>query len=75
VESSSTRSEIDRELHRAIELDQITVLQAEVLLNDLSKEKAVTSESKEILASIVSRTVEQGQLLRSIRMNLRESSS
>ncbi|MHB1907459.1 MAG: hypothetical protein ACYCQJ_01155 [Nitrososphaerales archaeon] len=61
---------IDLKIHRAIELDQLVLLDSELVSAKL-KEK-LDSESAERLESIVSRSQENAQILRELRKKLEE---
>ncbi|MHB1907280.1 MAG: hypothetical protein ACYCQJ_00255 [Nitrososphaerales archaeon] len=63
-------STIDRKIHKAIELDQLIILQVELLQQELIESKNV--ESGEALEAVVSRTAEIGKLLQEIRKKLHE---
>ena len=61
---------IDLKIHKAIELDQLVLLDSELVSAKL-KEK-LDSESAERLESIVSRSQENAQILRELRKKLEE---
>ena len=62
---------VERRIHRAIELDQLILLEAEVLQDDL-KEMG-SPKINETLQSIASRTEEHASILREIKRKLREA--
>ena len=61
---------IDRKIHKAIELDQLIILQVELLQQELIESK--NAESGEALEAVVSRAAEIGSLLQEIRKKLHE---
>ena len=62
---------VERRIHRAIELDQLILLEAEVLQDDL--QKIGNTKANETLQSIESRTEEHAAILHEIRRKLREA--
>lgn len=59
---------IDRRIHRAIELDQLILLQVGLLQDKQGKD--IDPETAETYEAIVSRTLEIGQMLQEIRKKL-----
>ena len=67
---------IDRRIHRAIELDQLIVLTAELVKNQLEKAPMTDfARLSEDIESIVSRTMENSDILYQIRKTLKEDLS
>jgi septum formation inhibitor-activating ATPase MinD len=64
---------IDRKIHRAIELDQLVVLTAELLKDKLDEAQVILPASVgEDLESIASKSGENGDILRQIRAIVNE---
>jgi cell division septum initiation protein DivIVA len=61
---------VERRIHRAIELDQLILLEAEVLQEDLKEVGNI--KANETLQSIEARTEEHASILYEIKRKLRE---
>ncbi len=59
---------LDHRIHKAIELDQLVLLQIGLLEN--KKPETMDPETAEIYESIVSRTLELGEILQEIKKKL-----
>jgi hypothetical protein len=70
---------LDRRLHRAIELDQLIILSAEILKEKLDNAVAAqwptSHEASEILESVASKSSEIGSILQEVRRSLKQLSA